>query len=44
MVAEPSEAFGKEVSLDEFTAKFQVGDEVLVGTEGDRVTIIRPVH
>jgi hypothetical protein len=35
---------GKEVSLDEFTAKFQVGDEVLVGTEGDRVTIIRPVH
>ena len=35
---------GKEVSLDEFTAKFQVGDEVLLGTEGDRVTIIRPVH
>jgi hypothetical protein len=35
---------GKEVSLDEFTAKFQVGDEVLVGAEGDRVTIIRPVH
>jgi Phytanoyl-CoA dioxygenase (PhyH) len=35
---------GKEVSLDEFTAKFKVGDEVLVGTEGERVTIIRPVH
>jgi hypothetical protein len=35
---------GKEVALDYFTTKFQVGDEVLVGTEGDRVAIIRPVH